>query len=119
MKKIFFSNSFLDKLAQEGKISLEGNILTLMTADRPSFALEPSCRITNTAGAAPDPNRLVGRIMYEKDVKAMGAEIYLTSLIYRETAYAIELGYIGEKQELLDRLSDADMLAQYLINKLI
>ena len=119
MKKIFFSHHFLDKLVQEGKISIEGTILTLMTPDRPSFELEPSCRVTKTAGTASDPHHLVGRIMYEKDVKAMGAEIYLNSLIYRDTAYEVELGFIGEKKELLDRLSDTDILAQYLIEKLI
>jgi len=115
MKKIFFSQTFLGNLVEEGKIGLEGNILTLMTVDRPSFELEPAYRILANAGNAPDPHRLVGRIMYEKDIKTMGAEVYLHSLIYRDIAYDAEPGFIGEKKEILDRLSDSDILAKFLL----
>jgi hypothetical protein len=119
MKKLFFSHTFLDNLIQEGKIGLEGSILTLMTADRPSFELEPAYRILKTAGDPSDPHRLVGRIMYEKDIKSMGAEVYLNSLLYRDVAYDAEAGFIGEKKELLDRLSDTDILAKFLLDNLL
>lgn len=119
MKKIFFSQNFLDKLVQEGKIGLDGSLLTLMTPDRPSFALEPAVRVLKTSGSAPDPHRLVGRILYERDVKAMGAEVYLHSLLYRDTAYEAEPGFIGEQQGLLNRLNETDILARFLLDNLI
>ena len=75
-------------------------------------------RFLKTVADAPDPHQLVGQIRYEKDLKAMGAEIYLNSVIYRETAYDVESGFIGEEKELLDRLSDADLLARFLLENL-
>jgi riboflavin synthase alpha subunit len=119
MQKIFFSQAILDALISEGKITLDGNILTLITADKPSFELEPGYRITRTADNSPDPHGLVGAIKYEKDLRAMNAELYLDSVLYRETAYVADAGFIGEKKELLDRLSDTELLARFLLDSLL
>lgn len=118
MNKIFFSQGILDALISEGRITLEDNILTLLTADKPSFELEPGYRFLRTADNGPDPHNLVTEIRYEKDLKADNAEIYLDSVIYRDTAYTVEPGFIGEKKELLDRLSDTDLLARFLLENL-
>jgi hypothetical protein len=119
MSNLFFSQRILDSLIDEGKIKLDGNVLTLLTGDTPSFALEPAYRVVKTADNGPDPHGLVGRIQYEKDVKAMNAEVYLDSLLYRDTAYVVEPGFIGEKKELLDRLSDTELLARFLLDTLL
>ncbi len=119
MNKLFFSQRILDSLIDEGKIKLENNILTLLSRDSPSFELEPAYRIVRTAGGSPDPNRLVGLIRTEREFRTMGAEAYLNSVIYRNTAYEAEPGFIGEKQELMDRLSDTDLLARFLLENLL
>ena len=119
MRKIFFSQSILDSLIGEGRIRLEGNILTLLSSDQPSFELEPGCRITGTADNGPDPHGLVGQIRYERELRSENAEIYLDSLIYRDTAYIAEPGFIGEKKELIDSLSDTDLLARFLLDSLL
>ncbi|OGW37581.1 MAG: hypothetical protein A2010_11175 [Nitrospirae bacterium GWD2_57_9] len=119
MQKIFFSQSILDSLINEGRITLEGNVLTLLSSDRPSFELEPGYRIGRTADNGPDPNGLVGQIRYERDLRAEKAEIFLDSLIYRDTAYVAEPGFIGEKKELIDSLSDTDLLARFLLDSLL
>jgi hypothetical protein len=49
----------------------------------------------------------------------MHAEIYLDSVLYGDVAYEVEPGFIGEKKELLDRLSDTDLLARFLLENLI
>jgi hypothetical protein len=108
----------LDSLLDEGKITLENNVLTLLTGARPSFELEPAIRFLKTADGSPDPHSLVGQFKYERDLKAMNAEIYLDSLIYRDCAYVVEPGFIGEKKELLDGLSDTDLLARFLLENL-
>jgi hypothetical protein len=118
MNKLFFSNRILDSLVEEGRITLENNILTLLDREKPSFELEPAYRFLKTADNGPDPYNLVGRIKYEKEIKAMHAELYLNSVLYRETAYEVEPGFIGEKKELLDRLSDTDLLARFLLENL-
>jgi hypothetical protein len=119
MNKIFFSQRILDGLIDEGRITLDGNVLTLLVPDRASFELEPAYRITATADNGPDPNGLVGQIRYEKDLHAAKAEIYLDSILYGETAYRADPGFIGEKKELLDRLSDTELLARFLLGGLL
>jgi len=119
MNKIFFSQRILDSLIDEGKIKLAGNVLTLLLSDNPSFELEPGYRFLRTSDGSPDPHGLVGQIKYEKDVKALNAEIYMDSIIYRDVAYEAEPGFIGEKKELIDRLSDTELLARFLLDTLI
>lgn len=119
MSKIFFSQSVLDGLVNEGKIKLDKNILTLLTPEQPSFELEPAYRINRTADNGPDPYAFVGQIKYERDLKAANAEIYLDSIIYKDTAYVVEPGFIGEKKELIERLSDTELLTKFLLDDLL
>jgi len=116
---MFFSQRILDALISEGKIALNGNIITILKGENPSFDLEPAFRFVRTADNGPDPHRLVGRIEYEHALRRVHAEIYLDSVIYRETAYVVEPGFIGEKKELLDKLSDTDLLARFLLENLL
>ncbi len=118
MSKLFFSQRLLDSLIEEGKIKLEKNFLTLMTDDRPSFELAPAYRFIKTADGSPDPHRLVGQIKYENDIKKLNAEAYLNSVIYWDIAYEVEPGFIGEKKELIERLSDTDLLSRFLLENL-
>jgi hypothetical protein len=119
MHKIFFSQRILDSLIDEGKIRLDKNVLTLLLPDTPSFELEPAYRFVRTSDAGPDPHGLVGQIKYEKDMKALNAEVYLDSIMYGDTAYEVEPGFIGEKKELMDRLSDTELLARFLLDTLL
>jgi hypothetical protein len=119
VNKLFFSQRILDGLIDEGKIKLENNIITVLAKNNPSFELRAAYRFDRTADNGPDPYNLAGQIRYEKDIKALPAEIYLDSIIYRDTAYVAEAGYIGEKKELIDALSDADLLARFLLENLL
>ena len=77
MNKIIFSQRILDSLIDEGRMKLGKNTLTLLTNDHPSFELEPAYRFIRTADGAPDPHNLVGQIKYDREIKAMHAEVYL------------------------------------------
>ncbi len=119
MKKVFFSQRLLDSMIGEGKIKLENNILILLTKNNQSFELEPAVRIIRTSDGKPDPHGLVGQIKSEKDLKAANAEIYLNSVIYGDAAYQAEPGFIGEEKEVMDKLSDTDLLARFLLESLL
>jgi hypothetical protein len=119
MKKFFFSQRILDALTGEERIKLDGNRITILANGNPTFELDPAFRFLRTADGSHDPNNLVGEIKYEKDLRVLHAEIYLDSIIYRETAYVVEPGFIGEKKELLDRLSDTELLARFLLENLL
>ena len=45
----------------------------------------------------------------------MKAEVYLDSIIYRDTPYQADPGFIGEEQEVMEKLSDTDLLARFLL----
>ena len=85
MNKIFFSQRIIDAPTDEGTIKLDGNVIMLLTPDKPSF----------------------------------DAETYLDSVIYEDTVYEVEPGFIGEKKELIDRLSDSELLARLLLDTLL
>jgi hypothetical protein len=118
MNKMFFSQHMLDSLIEEGKIRLEQNTITILSHGNPSFELEPAIRFIKTADGRDDPHGLVGQIKYARDLKTMHAEVYLDSVLHMDVPYEVESGYIGEKKELLDRLSDADLLARGLLENL-
>ncbi len=119
MSRLFFSQRILDALSDEGKIALDGSTLTLLaTDDRPRFALEPAYRFLATADGSPDPHALLGTYKYARELREMHAEVYGDSVLYADTAYQVDPGFIGEKQDLLDRLSDTDLLARFLLENL-
>jgi len=119
MKILFFSQHILDALADEKKIKLNGNLITILSRDNPSFELEPAFRFIRTADGSADPYSLLGEIKREKDVRAMRAEIFLDSIIYGETAYVVESGFIGERKMILDKIPDTDLLARFLLDNLL
>jgi hypothetical protein len=119
MKKLFFSQRILDALIDEKRIKLDGNRITILSKDNPTFDLNPAFRFIRTADGGHDPHNLVGEIAYESEIRALQAEIYLDSIMYRETAYVVEPGFIGEKKELLDKLSDTELLTRFLLENLV
>jgi hypothetical protein len=118
MQRVFFSQRILDSLVDEGKIKLERNVLTLLKGNHPSFVLEPAYRFLRTADGGPDPHDLIGQFKYERELKELSAEHYLDSVLYKDTAYVVEPGFIGEQKELLDSMSDTDLLARFLLENL-
>ena len=117
-KKVFFKQTLLNRLSDEGKISLDRNLLTILSTDRPSFFLEPAYRLIKTADGSADPHGVVGQIRSEKEIKDMDAEIYLESVIIGDTAYEAESGFIGEEKEVMEKLSDTDLLARFLLDEM-
>src|SRR3989337_544627 len=105
MKKVFFSQHLLHSLTDEGRITLDHNVLTLLSKDRPSFTLEPAFRFTGTVDGKPDPRGLVGTIRSAKDIRDMKAEIYLDSILFEETANQTVPGSSGEGGELIEKLA--------------
>jgi len=119
MQNLFFSQRILESLINEEKIKLTGNRITIVSKDNPTFELEPAFRFLKTADGRPDPHNFVGQIKCEKDIRAIHGEIYLHSIIYKETAYVVESGFLGEKKELLDKLTDTELLTRFLLEHLL
>jgi hypothetical protein len=97
MKRIFFSQGMLDSMVDAGKIKVDKSVLTMFTGDNPTFELTQAYRFVKTIDDATDPNGLVGQIRSEAELKELGTEIYMDSIIYRDIAYQADPGYIAEK----------------------
>ena len=87
----------LDSMVDAGKIKVDKGVLTMLTGDDPTFDLKQAYRLVKTIDDADDPNGLVGQIRSEAELKELGAEIYMDSVIYRDIAYQADPGYIAEK----------------------
>jgi hypothetical protein len=87
----------LDSMVDAGKIKVDKSVLTMLTGDNPTFELKQAYRFVKTIDNATDPNGLVGLIKSEAELKELGAEIYMDSIIYRDIAYQADPGYIAEK----------------------
>jgi hypothetical protein len=97
MKRIFFSQSMLDSMMDAGKIKVDKSVLTMLAGDNPTFELKQAYRLVRTIDDATDPSGLAGQIRSEAELKELGAEIYMDSIIYKDVAYQADPGYIAEK----------------------
>lgn len=97
MSRLFISIERLDTWTAEGRASLVGDRMTLTELGR-SFAMKPAVHFVRAAGDDNDndPNDLVGRVKSKDVLGEMGAEQLGSSVIYKESAYDVVDGFIGE-----------------------
>ena len=88
----------LDSMVEAGKIKVDKGILTMLAGDNPTFTLRPAYRIVRTVDNGADPNGLAGQIRSEAELRGLGAETYMDSVIYKDIAYQADTGFIAEKQ---------------------
>jgi len=94
MSRLFISVERLDNWTTEGRASLEGDRMTLTELNR-SFAMKPAVHFVRSAGSD-DPHDLVGRVKSKDVLDEMGADCFEKSVIYKDTAYDVIEGFIGE-----------------------
>jgi hypothetical protein len=95
MSRLFISVERLDSWSAEGRASLEGDRMTLTELGR-SFAMKPAVHFVRATGQDHDPNDLIGRVKSKDALEEMGADQFESSVIYKDTAYEIIDGFIGE-----------------------
>lgn len=134
MKRLFFSQSMLDSMVEAGKIRVEKDLLTMLAGDQPVFRLIPAYRFVKTLDNSPDSAGFAGQIRSERELRELGAEVYMDSVIYRETAYQADPGFIAEKdvpaeqpaeqtpqpaQPPADASQDANDLSKFILDNLL
>ena len=95
MARLYISQDRLDIWSSEDKVSIEGDVMTLVELDR-SFTIHPAVRFLSVAGSDHDPHELVGKVKALKDLLAMGADHLASSVIFADTAYDVENGFVGD-----------------------
>ncbi len=94
MARLFISQERLDAWTAEGKVTVEGDILTLVEDGR-SFDIVPGVLFVKVAGDDPDEAGLLGKVKDEEALASMGADQYMSSVIVGETAYDVSCGFVG------------------------
>jgi len=69
--------------------------MTLIELGR-AFAMQPAVHFVRSSGTEGDPHDLVGRVKSKQELDAMGADSFEKSVIYKDTAYDVIDGFIGE-----------------------
>ncbi len=95
MPRIFVSQQRMQQWTEDGKVSVENNVMTLPTLGK-SFRLTEALHITKVVSEGGDVHSLIGRVKTSDQVRALGAEAYHDSLIIEDTAYECEAGFVGE-----------------------
>ena len=67
-----------------------------LTEDGRSFQIRPAVRFLRVAGDEADPNGLVETVQDERALQAMGADVYMDSVILGDTAYDVQPGFLGD-----------------------
>lgn len=95
MARLYISQERLDGLSGDNKVTVDGDILVMTGLGR-SFRIRPAVRFLGVAGGDADPHELVGTVRDEEALVEMGADHMHTSVIYVETAYDVENGFLGD-----------------------
>jgi len=95
MSRLFISIDRLDNWTAEGRATLDGDRMTLTELNR-AFAMKPGVCFVKATGQDPDPNDLVGLVKSKEWLESNGGEQFESSVIFRDTAYDVIDGFIGE-----------------------
>jgi hypothetical protein len=95
---LFVPQSVLDKWSEQGRIQVEGNILTIL-GDGKNFSLTTAVRFIKME-AGDDTAGLLQKVKTLDALKQMGAEHYMESVILGEVAYQVQQGFLADANAL-------------------
>jgi len=95
---LFVPQSVLDKWSEQGRIEVDGNVLTIL-GEQKSFALTPAVRFLKME-AGEDNAGLLAKVKTTDALKQMGAEHYMESVILGESAYQVQQGFLADANAL-------------------
>lgn len=102
-EKVFFTQVMIDSLAENNKLSINGDVITILTKKKASFNIVPAYRFVKLESGV-DSLNLIGKVKSEKEMKELKIEIMSNSAICGETVYTIEPGFIGIPLEKEDEV---------------
>ena len=91
--KIFIPQDVVDSWLTADKVELSGEIMTFRASGLAVRGL-PGYYFDHVAGGSDEGHQLLGRAKMKAAIAAMGAEVYMNSVILGETAYEVEVGLL-------------------------
>src|SRR5262249_47807081 len=95
---LFVPQSVLDKWSEQGRIQVDGNVLTIL-GEQKSFALTSAVRFLKME-AGEDTAGLLAKVKTTDALKQMGAEHYMESVLLGEVAYQVQQGSLADANAL-------------------
>jgi len=95
---LFVPQSVLDKWSEQGKVAVDGHVLTLL-AEGKSFQLTTAVRFLKME-AGEDVSKLLQKVKTVDALKQMGADHYMDSVVLGDSAYQVQQGFIAEANAL-------------------
>src|ERR671926_864766 len=95
---LFVPQSVLDKWSEQGRIEVDGNVLTIL-GEQKSFALTSAVRFIKME-AGEDTAGLLAKVKTTDALKQMGAEHYMESVLLGESAYQVQQGFLADANAL-------------------
>jgi hypothetical protein len=95
---LFVPQSVLDKWSEQGRIAVDGNVLTILGENK-NFALTSAVRFLKME-AGDDESGLLSKVKTTDALKLMGAEHYMESVILGESAYQVQQGFLADANAL-------------------
>ena len=99
-KRLFLFQDNLEALLKANKVALDGDVLYI-SKTKHTYLLTPAVKVMSCETLPSDPFHLVGKFIPTDILIKGGADLFLSSFIYKEHSYQIETGFIGvfcEKQ---------------------
>jgi hypothetical protein len=124
--KLFLPQTTLEQWALEDKADLQDGKL-VVPAEKVACEVTPAVHFLKLVSGADEQN-LVARVKTQAQLETLGAEHMMDSVLLGETAYEVSTGYLAEFEEPKASVQkapaggqaspDADLLAQFILNKL-
>lgn len=92
--KLFISQAAIDAWVSSDRVDLQGEVLTFRGGVG-ALRLRAASFFRKVAGDGDDRRNLIGRVKDEDALAALGAEAYMTSVLFDDTAYDVEPGFLA------------------------
>ena len=96
--KVFLPQDVVDSWITADKVELAGELMTFRETSV-VLRMVPGFYFDHVAGGSDEGAQLLGRAKAKAAVSALGAEVYMNSIILGETAYEVEAGFIARPIE--------------------
>ena len=113
----FFTQAMIDAWAQAGKVDFDGRILRVLVEPKRDYVLIPATRFLDVIEGE-DQSGVLRKILNEKHLKDLGADVYRDSAIIGEVAYQVEPGFVVDQDQPSERIKDEALLADFLLKNL-
>jgi hypothetical protein len=96
--KVFIPQEVVDSWVTADKVELSGEVMTFRGAGV-VLRMVPGYYFDHVSAGTDVGHDLLGRAKAKAAISALGAEVYMNSVIVGETAYDVEVGFVAKPRD--------------------